>query len=218
MARNTVLNWLDGRGWLVLAGRTPAPDAIRAHALSIGSADGAVAYVATQGANAGIDQLLADMEDLGAGSGYVVDMLVEDDTVIQTRLAEAGIVVIAVDPSVSNVRSALLGAAIEGIRAAFEHGAIVLAEGPAAMVFGTWVLTENGEVAPGLGWLHNGLIVPGTMRVAEASATRQVMALHPSALAVGVGPESALALGPDGQVETWGEQQVGIALGPKLGA
>ncbi len=218
MARNAALTWLNGRGWLVLAGATPAADAVRAHALSIAAADGAVAYVATQGANADTDQLLADMADLGARSGYVVDMLTEDDAVIRDQLGEAGIIVIGADSSVNNVRSSLLGAGIEGVRTAFENGAVILAEGPAAMAFGAWTLDENKQVVAGLNWLVNGFVLPGINRAAEAPAARQILAAQPSALAVGIGLESALALGPDGEVEIWGEQQVAIALGPNFGA
>ncbi|MBZ0302186.1 MAG: hypothetical protein K8J31_20725, partial [Anaerolineae bacterium] len=164
------------------------------------------------------DAIVADMQDLGAQSGYLVDVLTEDDRVIRDKLAEAGIVIVAEDPSVMNVRSALLGAAIEGIQIAFENGAIVLVEGPAATAFGAWVIAADGRVLAGLDWLHSGLIVPGTTSISEAPDTRVVVAAQPAAIAVGIGSGSALALGPDGEVETWGDRQVTIALGPDFGA
>jgi hypothetical protein len=37
---------------------------------------------------------------------------------------------------------------------------------------------------------------------------------YPDAIAIGIGPGSALVLGPNGEVETWGKQQVTISLGP----
>ena len=40
------------------------------------------------------------------------------------------------------------------------------------------------------------------------------MTSEPGAVALGIGSDSALALGPDGQLEVWGEQQVDVALGP----
>jgi hypothetical protein len=158
------------------------------------------------------------MEDLGAPSGYLVDVLTEDDTVIHSKLAEASMIVIGGDASVTNIRSVLLGAAIAGIQQAFENGAVVLAEGPGAMVFGAWVLQDDGQINSGFGWLRGSLIVPGIASVSESPVTRIVMAAQPSAIAVGIGAGSALALGPDGAVETWGEQQVSIALGPTFGA
>lgn len=216
MASNAALQWQDGRGWLVLAGS--ASDAVRARALAITAADGGIAYLATQGANAAAEQILTDMEDLGAPSGYLVDVLTEDDPVIQSKLAEASMIVIGGDPSVTNVRSALLGAGIAGIQEAFENGAVVLAEGPAAMTFGAWLLQDDGQINSGFGWLSSGLIVPGIASVSESPVTRIVMAAQPSAIAIGIGAESALALGPDGEVQTWGEQQVSIALGPTFGS
>jgi predicted LPLAT superfamily acyltransferase len=216
MASNAALQWQDGRGWLVLAGS--ASDTVRARALGIAAADGGIAYLATQGVNASVEQILTDMEDLGAPSGYLVDVLTEDDSVIQSKLAEASMIVIGGDPSVTNVRSALLGAGIAGIQEAFENGAVVLAEGLAAMAFGTWLLQDDGQINSGVGWLSSGLIVPGIASVSESPVTRIVMAAQPSAIAIGIGAESALALGPDGEVQTWGEQQVSIALGPTFGA
>lgn len=218
MASKAALQWLDGRGWLVLAGRTPGTDAIRARVLSIAAADGGVAYVATQGGGAAIDQMIADMESLGAPSGYLVDVLSEDDQVIHDKLADAGIVVVGADDSAINVRSALLGAAIDGIRVAYENGAVVLAEGPAAMAFGAWVAAPDGLIQTGLEWLQGALIVPGISSVSETPEAQKVMRMKPSALAIGVGLEAALALGPDGEVEAWGDQQVTIALGPEFGA
>lgn len=216
MASNAALQWQDGRGWLVLAGS--ASDTVRARALGIAAADGGIAYLATQGVNASVEQILTDMEDLGAPSGYLVDVLTEDDSVIQSKLAEASMIVIGGDPSVTNVRSALLGAGIAGIQEAFENGAVVLAEGLAAMAFGAWLLQDDGQINSGVGWLSSGLIVPGIASVSESPVTRIVMAAQPSAIAIGIGAESALALGPDGEVQTWGEQQVSIALGPTFGA
>lgn len=217
MPSNAVLHWPEGRGWLVLAGSTPASDAVRGRALAIAAADGAVAYVATQGVNPAAEQMLTDMEDLGAGSGYLVDLLAEDDQVIHDRLADAGMIVVGADLSPDNVRSALIGAAIQGIQEAYENGAVVLAEGPGAMVFGAWVLMEDDRIATGLEWLQGSIIVPGSASVAESPITQAVIKAQPAAIALGIGISSALALGPDGQVEPWGEQEVSIALGPDFG-
>lgn len=218
MASNAALYWQDGRGWLVLAGATSDSETIRARVLGTASADGAVAVVATRGINAETEQILADVEDLGAQSGYLVDVVSEDDEATRQKLADAGVVIIGMDDSAANVRSVLMGAAIEGIQTAFENGAVVLAEGPAAMVLGTWIVADDGDIVTGLEWVQGAVIVPGVESVAESYAAREVMALQPAAIAVGIQAGSALALGPDGQVETWGEQQVTIALGPDFGA
>jgi hypothetical protein len=186
--------------------------------LGVAAADGGIAYLATRGVDAAAEQVLADMEDLGARSGYLVDVLTEDDTVIRDKLTEASMIVIGADASVTNVRSAVLGAAIGGIQQAFENGAVVLAEGASATVFGAWILLDNGQITSGFEWLRQGLIVPGVSSVANAPETRLVMEAHPAVVAIGIGAASALALGPDDEVEIWGEGQVSIAPGPHLSA
>jgi hypothetical protein len=206
MPAQNVFRWLDGRGWLVLAGGGETGD-IRAQALGRASADGGLACISLKGD----PLLLDDLEDLGAPSGYLVDLNTEDDKTIHDRLAEAGIIVIDSAPSVKEARSSLRGAAIEGIQQAFENGAVVLVEGVTAAAFGGWVLLSGGEVTEGLEWLENALVAPAIPDL--ATYARPVLIAQPSAIAVGIGQGSALALGPDGEVETWGEKRVTIALG-----
>lgn len=214
MANNAVFSWLDGRGWLVLAGDSQNSDEIRAQALAIASADGAVAVVSMQSADAQAENLLSDLENLGAPSGYLVDLLTEDDDSIREQLAEAGLIVISLETDASYVRSALLGAAVEGIQIAFEHGAVVLAEGAAAMVFGGRIVTMDGSLQAGVGWLDGALILPGIAQVSERIEAREALADGSALLAVGIGAGTALALGPDGELEPWGLGEISVALGP----
>lgn len=208
MASSYVLRWKDGRGWLVLS--ADASSDIRALALGRAAADGGVAYIST--GNEG-EQTLADMEDLGAPSGYLVDVLAEDDETITSKIADAGMVVISGESSVVEVRSGLMGAAEQGMQTAFGNGAVILAEGQGAAVFGAWVALESREFARGLEWLDNGLIVPGVTSLAESEPAREILNKQPLAIVIGIGAGSALALGPDGEVETWGNKQVAVALG-----
>jgi hypothetical protein len=170
-----------------------------------------VAYVSLNAAEG--SAALDDMDDLGAPSGYLVDVLTEDDKTIQSQLAEASIIVIEHPASVDDLRSALVGAAVEGMKAAFERGAMVLAEGAATSLFGSWLVSEAEQLAAGLEWLENALIVPFMTSIAESEQARYVLETQPTAIAVGIGAGSALALGPDGEVETWGRRQVTVALG-----
>jgi len=61
--------------------------------------------------------------------------------------------------------------------------------------------------------LENGVLLPGITAVSESEIGKTVLNRQPSAIALGIGIGSALALGPDGEVETWGGKQVTIALG-----
>jgi hypothetical protein len=204
MASNNVLRWKDGRGWLVLSGS--ASSDVRAQALGRSAADGAVAYI-------GGEQAMADMEDLGAPTGYLVDIFAEDDSTLQERIGDAGIVVVGSDAHPGQLRSGLMGAAAQGIETAFGNGAVILAEGQGAAIFGAWVAVESDEIVSGLDWLQSSLIVPGTASLAESGPAREILDAEPAAIVIGIGTGSALALGPDGEVETWGHKQVAIALG-----
>lgn len=210
MAGKAGLRWLDGRGWIALAGR--ASDVVRAHALSVAAADGGVAYVTFKDASYA-EAMMLDMDDLGAPAGYLVNLETEDATTIYNRLAEASVIVIGDLADAETLYARLEGAASAGIRVAFEHGAVVLAEGAAAAALGAWIATADDELIPGLGWLENALILPGAVSAGESEIARAALAAQPSALAVGIGAESALALGPDGEVEAWGEGHVTVVLG-----
>lgn len=216
MAGSNVLRWLDGQGWLVLSATPEADSAIRAQVIDRAAADGAVAYVSL--AADATDAILTDMESLGAPSGYMVDVLSEDDETIRTKLSEASIIVVSSGGSAEDVRSALLGSAVEGMRIAFENGAVILAEGAAAAVLGSWIVRASGDIVPGLAWFLNTVIIPDVVDAGETPTAKTVLARQPLGIAVGLGKGSALALGPQGEVETWGSHQVGVVLGPGFSA
>jgi hypothetical protein len=139
--------------------------------------------------------------------------MAEDDQTLESRIGDAGMVVVSGDEPVARLRSGLIGAAAQGMHTAFANGAVILAEGQGAAVFGAWVALDSGELATGMAWLENGLIVPGRASLAESELARDALSGDPSRIVVGIGAGSALALGPDGEVETWGKKQVTIALG-----
>ncbi len=214
MPHRNVFNWIDGRGWLVLAGSADSTNDIRSLALAKSAADGGVAFVSLGGGMDAAENVLYDLEDLGAAAGYIVDVTTEDDATVTIKLTETSVVVIEAAPTAEEARSALLGAAVDGIQAAYENGAIVLAEGPSAMVFGAWVVRQNGELAAGLEWLTAAMVAPG---VTNAGAwARDVLMAEGLAYVVGIGAGTALAFGPDGQLEIWGKGEVTVALGRGL--
>jgi hypothetical protein len=211
MPSRNVFHWIDGRGWLVLSGGPDRAGELRALALERAAADGGVAVISIAGVDAG-EKLLDDLADLGAPSGYLVDLASEDDETIQSKLAEAGMVIIEGGATASEVRSSLYGAAIAGIQKAYENGAVILVEGTSAMVFGEWVRQASGELTAGLDWVQSALILLGA-DVAEQA--KKALVSQPEAIAVGIGVGSALALGPDGEIETWGKKEITVLLGSK---
>jgi len=207
----SIFRWRGGRGWLVLAGA--AQDEIRGHALSRAAADGAVAVIASTAAFA--DEALADLEDLGAPAGYIVDVIAEPDEDILLKIGEAGIVVVTVaggDPD--EVRSMLTGAAVQALDQAFQNGAVILAEGAAAQVMGAWLLSD-GFTPDGFAWLEGAVIELGPPPVGGDALA--ALESHPEGLAIALAEDAAVAFGPDGQVELWGSRRVAVTLGAACG-
>lgn len=198
----------------MLSGGPDQTGELRGQALARASADGAVACVALSGDLAAADHLLDDIEDLGAPSGYIVDLISEDDAAVLNKLAEASVIVIADAPNVDTARSMLTGAALEGIRNAHANGAVILVEADAISVFGMWLLLEDGSKAPAFDWLHDALIMLNLPQASEQA--RIFLEEYPAGIVVAIGSGSALALGPDGQVETWGRGEVTVALGSQF--
>lgn len=211
MASNEILNWPGAAGWLILSANAGddlmVMGDIRATALTRMVVNGGVAYI-------GLDEddhedLIEEMGELGAPTGYLVNVMTEDDDTIQSTLADSGMILITGDYDAAQWRSVLLGAARKGIETCFAQGGIILAEGAATSLFGAVI--ENG--AEGFNWLEKSFIVPGVNSISESESARDVLAARTADVAVGIGPNSALALGPERHVETWGDARVTIALG-----
>lgn len=214
MPQRNIFQWLDGRGWLVLAGSADSTNDIRAMALAKAAADGSVAFVSLGGGLDAAEEVLYDLEDLGAPAGYIVDVTSEDDATVTAKLTDTSVIVVEAAPTAQDARSALVGAAADGIQASYENGAIVLVEGLSSMVFGAFLVRENGELGGGLEWLSGGLVAPAVTNAAEwAHAILQSDGL---AYVVGIGGGTALAFGPDGELEVWGKGEVTVALGRGL--
>jgi hypothetical protein len=211
MAKSTLIEWITGNGWLVFAGGSQDNGEIRAQALSRADADGAVACISF--APDGGDALLDDLEDLGAPSGYIIDLQYEDDASVITQLKNASVVVIEVDDSLNVLYNAFNEATIGGLREAYENGAIILLEGLAMNLFGKWVVNDDGDVLDGLNWVKNIFLEPNATSADESRAVQDILTAHPEAIAIEIGELSALALGAGGLIEVWGERQVTISLG-----
>jgi hypothetical protein len=206
MTEFRIFRWRTGRGWFVLSGGADSIGDIRGTALARASADGATACVAIDDRKGTADRLLDDLEDLGAPAGYIVDIATEDDRSIEARLSEAGIIVIASDGSLDTIRSTLYGAALRGIELAHARGAVVLVEGISAALFGEWYIGSDERLHPGLGWLANAIILTASAPPVPIEQGMQGRyQLH-------ISPGSAIAFGPDGEIELWGRRQVKVLI------
>ena len=211
MSPGAPFSWLDSNGWLVLSGEPDALSEIRAQALSRYDGAGAIAYISL--ANDLGDALMDDMAELGAPSGYLVDLEEGDNNEIYERLSAAGMIVIEADRNAEVLRSLMSQTVISALKSALERGALILFEGAAASIAGEHKLTAAGELAAGINFVHNVLISPSAAKNTEDELLRQVYCALPDVSIMGLAPGSALALGPAQQIETWGDGAVTISLG-----
>ena len=185
MPQQQVFRWRDGAGWLILSGGDEPTSAIRASALERMVAFGAVVCVAL-GRAEDAENTLQDLMDLGAPTGYIVDLATEDDATIEQQITEAGLVVLGDDQTSANILANLKGAPLAGVEAAYGRGAVILAEGRAAAVFGGFLL-DGGKPVEALNWLEAGLVIPQLTSVANSPTARQALLDQPTALLVGLG-------------------------------
>lgn len=211
MNEQPTLTWLDGRGWLILSGQ--AAESIRAQTIQRLKPKGGVAYLGLR--ESAMDAVMDDFEDLGAPTGYLVNILLEDDDQIQAALREVSLIVLDGDENPQRLLDALHGAALDAIRDAYEKGTVILAEGRAAALFGAIWLDDRGVLQKGLNWLNGALILPGvTQREILRASAQTVFQDNPYAVAVGLPNDGALVLGELGGLELWGEQPVAVTFGP----
>lgn len=218
MPQVNILRWRDGRGWLVLAGSSAQLDdredvdfEVQAQALTRIAFGEPIAYIWAAGDADAADRHLALLDEMGAPTGYLVDVVTEDDATIRAQLNEAGMIILGDGGAAETLRAALPGAALEGMQAAYARGAVILGIGAGAAALGSFV-----EGAAGLGWIENAIVMPNYELPERTAALHRLLTAHPSAYGIGIGSRSALALGADGQVEVWGERQVTILLGSAL--
>jgi cyanophycinase len=217
------LRWRTGAGWLVLAGggdwREGDTGAVDAAALGWADLDRPMAVLLTAGGlTAEGEALLEYYTDLGGPSGVVVPIF---DAAGAQRvenyqlLAEAGLIYIGDGLDALGLVQALHGSpALEALGQAFDNGATVVGMGAGAMVLGAWVAAggDPRQAEPGWGWLPTIVVETHFTGTKAAHQLRELLNAHPDCLGLGIPDGVALALGPDGRVETIGEGKVTVVL------
>ncbi len=211
MSVDNALKWIDGRGWLVLSASPTFDSEIRALTLARAKAMGGVAYIGLDVDDA--EDALEDMSELGAPTGYLVNIMTEDDETIHKRLTECSVVIIPGDYPVDALINALKGAAIDALKDAFERGVVILAESRSASVFGKIVSLYSGRMIDGLNWVEDAVIIPDILSITDSEDARVALETKTVKVAVGLGSGSALVLGPSNLIEIWGEKHVTIGFG-----
>ena len=210
MRQRLPISWLESNGWLVLSGSADSRSEIRAQALSRANADGAVAYISLAG-DLG-DALMEDLAELGAPTGYLVDLEDSDNNEIYERLRTAGMIVIEPGKNIRRLKRLISPTVVYALKEALNHGALILFEGLAATLAGEYVLQPNSGIAKGLKFVSNAFVASDASSVLETQAAQRVHLAQPEAVLIAIDSGAALVLGPDKRIETWGEPQIAFSL------
>ena len=207
-------SWLETNGWLILSGSRDSLSEIRAQALSRLNVDGAVAYISLAG-DLG-DSLMEDMVELGAPTGYFVDLEDDDNNEIYERLKAASLIVIEPGHSIITLKKLMTQTVIRALKEALNLGAFILFEGIASDLMGEHVITVDGQVLKGLSFVNNVFISSDVDSILDITDGQKIYSTAPQTVFIGIPYGSALILGPNGYIETWGDKQVTVSLGSGL--
>ncbi len=220
------LQWRTGMGWLVLLGGgrwEEETEIIHSHAISAIADESPIVFLPAADPDPTYgESFLSYYAELGAPPGYVVpihDQQSARDPANYRRLANAGLIYMA-GGSMQRLIEALEGTpAIEAIAQAFDSGAVIVGASAGAMMLGKWGLSSSDKkIYRGWGWIPDSIVVPH-YTVERTDEVRAALQRYPEAIALGIPEYVALALGPDGEVETWTDQpeQVTVTIGAKFG-
>jgi cyanophycinase len=217
------LRWRTGAGWLLVTGggawQKGETGAVDAAALGWTSPDRPIAILPTGGGStAEGEALLEYYADLGGPNGYIVPIF--DAASAHQRencqlLREAGLIHIGDGPDILRLARTLRESpALQALAYAFETGAVVVGAGIGAAALGAWVASDASIGAePGLGWLPGAIIEPHFRGTETAIELRRLLQAQPNCLGLGIPEGIALALGPEGQVETVGDGEITVVIG-----
>ncbi len=219
------LRWRTGDGWLVLiggsSGQWRTTEAIDRRAIDVMSDETPIAFVPA--ANCPPDygeSFLARYAELGAPPGYVVpiyDAASARDPINVRRLTQAGLIYFGGGDTHKLLDAVTGTSSLDAIAAAYAAGAVIVGMSAGAIALAEWGISfDRGvDVLRGWGWLPDAIVAPH-FTPDRAPAVRSSLLEHPTLFGLGIPEDAALALGPDGEVQTWGSAQISVTLGPKF--
>lgn len=208
-----VLRRAPGRAWLALAADPPAfgeetPGLAERLLERLDLSLPPLVVLAPEVDEPALERMLSDLEDL---LGFEIDRLPAAQ-VPRQAWSEAGLTVLVGGPEAA--WAAALGAAGgPALAGRLPEGGLLFASGAAARALGEWVCGPARTAEHGLAWLPGAIVLSGTEPPGSRSEVQGCLREHPRAYALGLPPGAILALGPDGQVESWGSAQPALVLG-----
>jgi cyanophycinase len=148
----------------------------------------------------------------GAPEGYVVPITSRDaahDARNVALLRDAGVIYFGGGDTIHLFASMTGTPALNAVAEAYERGAVVIGMSAGAIALSAWGVSMGAGVLRGWDWLP-GVLVSVHHDASRERAFDSAMREHPDMLGLGLPEDAALALGPDGQIEWWGEREIVI--------
>ncbi len=208
-----------GEGWLILAGAIPelggdTADLMERLLERLDLSRPIVAMAAADSDSSEVNELLESLEEwLGAEAGYL-----ELDTDLGAEgWEDSGLLILVGDDPEVWIDS-LFGESLERLRRALLSGTIILAVGGAGRAFGTHVVSgvRGDSYVPALNWIAETMVVADEAEAGSELVRTWLQSDQPR-LVLLLQPSSILALGPEQQVERWGQAPPEIILGSGWG-
>lgn len=209
-----------GKGWLVLIGGTSdqwrTTEPIDRAAIALMSSRAPIAFVPAAACPPDYGtSFLTTYQRLGAPDGYVVPIAGREpanDAANVELLRHAGLIYFGGGETTQLLDAMTDTRALEALAEAYEQGAVVVGMSAGAIALSARGVTMGAGVLEGWGWLPELLVcVHHTAdRVHEFECALRD---HPDLVGVGLPEDDALALGPNGEVEAWGEHELAISPG-----
>jgi cyanophycinase len=217
------LTWRSGAGWLVLIGGTSdqwrATEAIDRAAIELMDRDRPIAFVPAAACPPDYgESFLATYRGLGAPPGYVVpvhDRASASDPANTELLRRAGLIYFGGGETVQLLGTLTGTPALEAVAAAHDAGAVVVGMSAGAIALAALGVPLNLSIGvlQGWGWLARAIVsVHHTPE--RHPGLRKALIERPEMLGIGLPEDAALALGPKGQLQTWGARELTVTAGP----
>ncbi len=221
MPRRNPLEWVDGQGWVVLSGggawQYGETDLVDTQVLSIANLDRPMLVMLDEGKRAEAEGILEHYINLGGSGGECVLLSQLKPQHYQAPklhefLGEVGLLYLGGNSPLALARALHNTPLIEQIVKGYAtlQGLIVMGVGAGAAALGAWVgdPQQPEQDAPGLNFVRSAIIAPHFTDTESAVDLRARLQRHPGFVGLGIPRGTALALGPQGQVETWGYAQI----------
>lgn len=211
-----------GLGWLVLiggaSGHWTTTEAIDRAAIASMRLDAPIAFLPAAGCEPEYGtSFLAHYARLGAPRGYVVpidDAATARDPGNARLLSEAGLIYIGGGDTTRLLATITGSPALDALAQAYERGAVIAGASAGAIALAAWgvALDPSVGVLRGWDWLPDTIVSPHHTP-ARSALLRAALDERPQFAGLGIPDDTAVALGPEDEAQTWGEGRIDVLHG-----